>query len=211
MTVVGYLVRVWHALLTPEDQLTEMTKHKMKDYNEILKKPSEQRSGDLINPSRRTWKAIAGLNKSLTKNESEMKVTKTALIHMLTPEIMAGLTELGVGGKELKLLIGDDDEWELAWAGYTMGVEDIVQQIVGSNFKKSEEREFRDMLEKKVEWVLMDHSDVHYQRRIPLLTPGVIVGYAEAMKMIPNALTEVSPFTLRHDHSMRIGRESICI
>jgi hypothetical protein len=211
MNIVEYLVRVWHALLTPEDQLPEITGDKIKEYDHMLKKLSERRSDNLINLSRRSWKAIVGCNESLTDNESDPKVSKTALIHMLTPEIMSGLTELGVGGKELKLLIGDDDEWEIGWGGYKIGVEDIVQQVVCSNFKKSEEREVRDMLLKKVEWVLMNHDGVHYQRRIPLLTPGVIVGYADAMKMIPNALTEVSPITLKHDHSMKIFRESINI
>ena len=73
--------------------------------------------------------------------------------------------DLDVGGKDLKLLIrGDHDEWEIMWGGYVLGVEDIVQQVVTSVFKKSEEREVQDRLDRKMKWVLMDHNTNHYQQ-----------------------------------------------
>ena len=178
MNIVSYLVRIWHALLTPED-LLEMTEEQVNDYQRDSKKPVEQRSNATINPARRTWKAILGVPQAegaKTIIPGEPQDSKPALIHMLTPDIMTGLMDLGVGGIDLKLLIrGDDDEWEIMWGGYVLEVEDIVQQVVMSVFKKSEEREVRDRLDRKMKWVLMDHNTNHYQRRLPLLTPGDIL------------------------------------
>ena len=49
---------------------------------------------------------------------------------------------------------------------------------------------------RKLEWIGMNHLDLHYAPVLPLVTPSVIVCLGQVFSQIPNALTEVSDYRL---------------
>ncbi|KAF8872026.1 hypothetical protein BD779DRAFT_1679979 [Infundibulicybe gibba] len=52
--------------------------------------------------------------------------------------------------------------------------------------------DFQKEVERKVEWVMVDHGMFHFQRPLPLLTPTMILEMGSCLKMIPNSLSEAS-------------------
>jgi hypothetical protein len=183
MTIVEYLANIWKTLFSPMQYFEMDDAGKMELYFSELEKPSEVRSEDITRQGKIAWMSV--VDKAIVSK-------RTPRMEMLTSGIMKQLGSMKAHSMT-KLLVGALDENDDHWKKYRTVITDILNDdLIAIPFEEPEQRQVTMNFAKKLEWVMAYHSDLHYQRPLPLLTPEVILSLVQCMEMIPNALLEVS-------------------
>jgi hypothetical protein len=192
MMIVDYLAKIWKALFTATQFFEMAGEERLKEYVSELGKPKEKRSSAMMNSARIAWNSI--LKSSAPANQVK--------VDLLSSTIMDQIKTLGLGTPTSVLLMGGNIEKRKEQMSiYHAAVKSILQIAIGQNdYQTQDERNLRDNIRYKLDWVLMDHGDVHFQHPLPLLTPSLIEELALSMNKIENALTEVSDQYYRELH-----------
>lgn len=82
--------------------------------------------------------------------------------------------------------------WDLLIADYNtslVGIESLI--VVDASTDNGDALKIRIGFDRKLEWMVFAHRDLHYAPLLPLVTPKVLECIAQAFQHIPNAILEV--------------------
>jgi hypothetical protein len=181
VTIVEYLANIWRSLLSPMRYFEMQDNAKWAAYKAELAQPVDTRQEDILRAGIVGWASLV---------DSTMVAKRRPNYSLLNASFMKGMVEAAAEQDVLELLVGTNAG---AWEGYCLEVESLfATHIYTKPFEDEDERQVRDLFQRKWELVKMNHFENHFQRPLPMLTPNVVAGLGYLMGRIPNSQAEVS-------------------
>lgn len=184
MMMVEYLMGIWRTLVAQLEFFEMDDNATFSKYKLTVKEATDFEMKEPLRQCTSTWRAF---------ESSPSDDTVVADVGLFTDELLECLEDLGLGGDTHECLKGADVEGGGPMATYTAQLMRIIGNYL-TNMKRSHKNviEFQTKVERKLEWVMMDHRMFHFQRPLPLLTPSMILEMGTCLKMISNSLSEAS-------------------
>jgi hypothetical protein len=187
VVIIEYLANIWRSLLSPVRFFEMQDTAKWAAYKAELARPAAEQDADSLRAGKAAWSSLVDV---------AVVEKRRPLYTLLSSSFMKGMIEAAAEQDIWELLVGSNNAE--GWEAYCVEVESVyTTHILNKPFEDEDERNVRDLFQRKWEVVKENHRGNHFQRPLPMLTPNVVEGLGYLMGRINKAHAEVGFLAIR--------------